>query len=418
MGGRTTEENRLIVENYQKFTRLEKYPHYYINSLSGKIKYRRDINGKTLNIYTGIVGKLNPKTGTVDGIAKAREIVEQKLEEIRTGKSETQVKRERQGVVNPSVESIWTHEFLIVKLEGKTIGTTKNYIKEWKNGISGFWGTKTCRDVTTENISKYKAWYLKENPERLFDKTFDFIKMFFRFLRQRGFIEALPDWTELNDLDLVIKKNKKYKKAGRVYTPEERVAMLAAWQRFLGGKLGGTTTHHKKFLAARARLSVRLGLFGGLRAMEALTLKYEHVDEKKMVLNVWSLKNHKWREVPLVPEVLDAIKYQQEANRFLKSDWIFPMPSDPDKHLSDQLLGKTWYRVRMYAGVIPKHKYDARFHDLRKTFATQTAELGWPVKVACEILDMSMSVYEKVYASHVSTESKTALMTKHFGGAR
>ena len=247
-------------DSYQDFVRLEKYKNYFINPLSGKIKFRKTVNGKNVTISTGVIGKLNPKTGVVDGIAKAREIVEQKLEALRTGKSDAQVKREKQGVVNPSLGSIWKDDFLTAKLPGKEEATKQNYNKEWKNGICGFWENKTCADVTIENINSYKVWYLKKNPHRLFDKTFDFIKMFFRFLAQRNHIEVMPDLTDLNDLDEIIKKNKKYKKAGRVYTPEEREKMLASWVIFLGGRLGGTTTHHKKLLAARARLSVRLGL--------------------------------------------------------------------------------------------------------------------------------------------------------------
>lgn len=402
---------------FNDLVRLEKYEGYYISPKSGKITYRRTHKGQTIRIATGVTGKLNPKTGKVEGIAEARAIVELELEKRRTGKTEVAIKRERQGITNPRVEDIW-NELCSIKFEGKEQGTKDNYDKAWRNGLQGFWGEKTCREIRTETIPAYKAWYLKEKPKRLFDKTYDFLKMLIRFMHARGYIPEMPDLTELNDLDEIIKKNKRYKKAGRVYTEAEQKGMLAAWEDFLGGRVEGTSSRQKRVLAARARLSVRLGLLCGLRAMEAMKLKRENIDLQRGVMNVWSLKNHKWREVPLVPEVTDAIKYQLEANAHLKSQWLFPMPSDPDRHLSSQLLEKTWYRVREIAGVIPKHKYDARFHDLRKTFATMTAEQGWPWKVACEILDMTGDVYEKTYANRVSYESKAALMQKHFGGAR
>ena len=55
-------------------------------------------------------------------------------------------------------------------------------------------------------------------------------------------------------------------------------------------------------------------------------LKKANVDFKKSVAHVWSQKNHQWREVPLVAEVIAAIKYQYEANKHLESEWVFPMP--------------------------------------------------------------------------------------------
>lgn len=401
----------------QDLERLKKYPNWYIAPLSGRLVWRKHINGKPLTVRTGVVGKLNKKTGTVEGINAAREIVDVELEKIRTGKSEKEIKRERLGIINPLIDEDF-QELCEIKLEGKAEGTKKNYYKLWKHGIEGYWGGKTRADIVTANIPKYKAWYLKESPKRLFEKTFDLLKMLFRFQESRKYIPEMPDLSELDDLDEIIKKNKKYKIAGRVYTQKEIDAMISAWPKFLGGNIGGTTSRQKKILAARARCGVTIGALCGMRVMEIMTLKKENIDFKKKCLNVWSMKNHKWREVPAVSEVIEAIKYQLEANAHLKSEWLFPMPSDSSRHISSQVFEKTWYKVRETAGVKPRHKYDARFHDLRKTFATKTAELGWPWKVACEILDMSGEMYEKTYANRITFEVKTSLMHQSFGGAK
>jgi integrase len=401
----------------QELVRLEKYEGYYICPANGRITYRKSHNGVHHKIATGVVGKIDLKTGKVDGIAKAREIVEIELEKRRTGKTESAIKRERRGVTNPLLEDLYK-ELSELKTEGKEQATKDNYAKAWRNGMAFYWRGKTAADFKTENMPAYKKAYLEHKASRLFEKTFDFMKMFGRFLVERKHIAELPDFKELGDLDEIIRKNKRYVKAGRVYTSAEQRAMLGAWEHFLTTQVGGTTTRHKRLLAARARLGLRLGLLCGLRMNEFLMLEREKVDLDKAVMHVWSFKNHKWREVPLVSEVVEAFKYQFEANAHLKSKFIFPMPSDPSRYLSDQVFDKTWYKVRDIAGVIPRRKYDARFHDLRKTFATMTAEEGWPWKVACEILDMSLEEYEKTYANKVSLESKSAFMNRQFGGRK
>lgn len=70
-----------------------------------------------------------------------------------------------------------------------------------------------------------------------------------------------------------------------------------------------------------------------MRDDEARNLKIEHVDFKAGIIKVWSFKNHKFREIPLLPEVIEAIKYSIEANSHFQSEWLFPMPSNPSRHI-------------------------------------------------------------------------------------
>lgn len=392
-----------------------KYRNWYIVPDSGQLVFRKHILGKPRTIRTGVIGKINARTGAVDGMAKAREFVEREIEKIRSGKSDQEIKRSREGVLDPLVEDIWA-ELIEIKLVGKEVGTVKNYHKDWNHGISGFWAKKHISEMTTDNVIRYKAWYIKEKSHRLPEKTLDFFKMLVRYAASKKYIEDPPDLAELSDLDEIIKKMKRYKKAGRVYTNEEETAMLACWQQFLETQLGGTTERHKKLLAARARCGMAMGLRCGMRVMEILKAKVSDMDFDRNVIRVWSQKNHEWREVPMVPMVRNAITYQIEANAHLKSDWLFPMPEDPTEHITYGVFSKTWHRVRKFAGITDTGPLKARFHDCRKTFATRTAELGWPWKVACEILDMSGDVYEKTYANRITFEVKQSFMLQAFGG--
>lgn len=400
-------------KDYKSLSKIPKHQGFFYNPATMKIVWRGTVEGRAVTVRTGVVAKINSRSGSIEGIGKAKEIVETEITAIKTGKSEAAVKRERLGITNPLLNDVF-NELKAERLPGKEDGTSKNYNQAWSNGMAGFWGKCTCADLTSQNISLYKQWYLKEKGERLFDKTFDFFKMLLRFAMARKYIKEIPDFSVLNDLDEIIKKNKQYEKAGRVYTQAEERALLNAWTMLLGGKMGGTTPRNKVILAARARLAIILGLRCGMRASEIYRAEVSNWDSKKKIAKVWSFKNHKWRDIPLVPEVVEAVKYQLEANKHLNSKWLFPKPSDPKKHIVHQNLEKVWYRSREHAGIKVAGPFDARFHDLRKTFATMTAELGWPWKTACEILDMSGDVYEKTYANRIRLESKVELMNRAF----
>lgn len=421
--------------------RLVNYPGWYIVPATGQLVFRTTFDGRRLKIRTGIEGKLNKKSGICEGIAAARRVVDEHMESLRTGKSGVELDLHVSGVTNPSVDSVWQILFS-ERTVGKSEGTIRNYQKNWKHGLRGFWGVPpedpnelaedrvsyptsiprppymTADMVNDIAIVQYKSWYLKNRGDKLFEKTFDFLKMLLTFGVNRGFFKKFPDISPLEEIDEIVKKSTRYEKAGRVYNKGEQRRLLDAWKEILKTSDGGEPSNQKVILAARSRAFVALGLLAGIRFSEASKLQTSKVDLKLRTLKVWSFKNHHWRDVPLVDEVREALVFQIEANKHLKSKWLFPMPSDPSKALSHGVFEKTWYRTREIAGLSGLGPYEARFHDCRKTFATMTAELGWPPKVACEIMDMSLDVYEKVYVSQISLEVKQAFMRKSFGGAK
>jgi integrase len=384
---------------FQDLVRLEKHPHYYVNPINKKITYRRTVNGETIKIPTGLTQ-----------ISKAISFVEVELEKRRSGKSETAIKRIKKGVTNPLIRDVWP-ELLEEKFPGKEKSTQAVYHKNWRHGIEPFWGDRTASQWTTEGILAFKSWYLETHPKRLPEQTIRYIGMISRHLFAHKYIREEPDLSKLSDLPEIIRKNKKFKKPGRVYSPEEQSAMLVAYQSFYPPE---KITLQRRILVSRARLGVLLGLRCGMRKKEVLALRREKVDFKKKVMHVWSFKNHKWREVPMVPEVIEAMNEQLFLGSHLESEWVFPMPSDPANHISSQIFDKVWRKVKRIAGISEAAKYEARFHDLRHTFATITGEEGWPPMVACEILDMTLAVYQRVYCKP-GAASKAALMNKTFG---
>jgi integrase len=376
--------------------KIDKHKHYYVSPASGKITYRRMHMGVPIVIRTG-------KTK----ISEAKEFVEVELERLRTGKPERAIRRERSGVSNPLVEDIW-NELLEKQDEGKEATTRKNYRKSWEYGFGGFFGKLTAHQINDDTMTAYRSWYLKNNPKRFFRNTYVHLKMLLRYMHSQGYISRIPDMRVLGDIDEVVAKRSQKKQVGRVYSDKEVAALLSVHEKLAVRRLYGIATAKRMQTSIRAKLGIRLGL-SGLRMMEGVGLKWSQVDEREKVLKVWSKKNHKWRDVPMSDDLIAVFREQRAVNS--ASEWVFPMPTDPGRHITGAIFQKIWINARKAAGIASRYRGEARFHDLRHTFATWTAEQGWPPRVACDVLDMSLKTYEQVYAKP-RLQSKAEWMEK------
>lgn len=380
--------------------RIPKREHRYRNTASGIIYYKK--------------GDVKFSTGT-NLITQADDYIEIELEKRKTGKSPEQIKKEKQGMLSPLFKDEWD-EYVRLRGLSNLSSTMKTYDTSWKMAIGPFWHPddgyepknkkikvekRTVAEINFENISKFKEWYLSEYPngERLFDRAHVHFDSFVHHLVEKEVLKTLPKGLDqLNDIDDTVKKLRKYKKAGRLISEEETTGLLKACDDL-----------KSEFLleGLRARAWVLLAVKGGLRKTEAASLRWDKFNEKTGEIEVWC-KNKYWRLVPLIPETIKTLKeIKQHTN---ESEWIFPMITDETKHTYGQLIDHTWNKIKRMAGI----KGRLRFHDLRHTFATITGEEGWPVKMACDVLDMSVKIYEKVYCKP-RPEKVADLMRLTFG---
>lgn len=368
---------------------------YYVNQLSGKITFK----DKSVLIRT-------PATT----IMAAKQFVEERRESRRTGQSLARVRRKLQGETNPMIAPIW-EELMAQKAVECTESTMWTYRTSWKHGIGPFWGTKHASDVTPENIQAFKTWYLAEHPKRYSEVTTVHLATLFRFMVKARCLDEMPDLRDLKNLEEIVVKNSRREKVGRVLTVAEEHHLLEAIELLDRPSKtdAGTTLRHKRMLKHRTKLAVMIGLKAGMRKMEILSLPWDRVNFDEAVLKVWSSKNHGWRDVPLVPEIVELLRAQKEFSGAAK--WVFPRPTMPSIHIASGVLDKKWVDVKALSRIPGR----LRFHDLRHTFATRTAEAGWPPKLACDILDMSLEQYQYTYCNP-SLDSKSEWMTKTFGG--
>lgn len=330
-------------------------------------------------------------------ISRARKVVEKKKLEA-GGKTEAMSKRSIMGVSNPMLSVLWGE--MLAEISNDVIHSTLgNYNKDWKIVLSKFWGEKFVYDLNDKNFIEFKSWYLENHKGRYARKTIVHFKKFCKWLQKKGFVRSLPDFSLLTAIHETTEKFAKREKVGRVYDEDSEIKPILAAAKKISSK---------ESICAMTTLGILLGVRCGLRKMEAMKLKWENIDMKKKIIRVWSQKNHKWRSVPIIDEVMAALTVQSVFTA-LGSTWVFPKFSNSKEHVSSQIFDKYWIRAKKAAKIGGR----ARFHDLRHTFATLTAEKGWPPVVACEVLDQSLDVYQKIYC-HPSEESIAAMMARTF----
>ena len=107
----------------------------------------------------------------------------------------------------------------------------------------------------------------------------------------------------------------------------------------------------------------------GLRLSEALHLKAEHIDSKRMQLRVTCGKGSRQRQVPLSPRLLSALREYWKEYR--PPEYLFP-GREPTVSLSATCIQKACKAAALKAGVQPA----VSPHTLRHSFATALLEAG------------------------------------------
>lgn len=365
----------------------DKYPNYFINDVTKIIYYRCDRKGPAYGRFS---------TGQTQ-IGKARKVVEVKLAKLHSSNVNSS-KRKSLGIKNPSIKDLWD-EIVSYKTTGKSDRTKRAYRNTWDHSLEFFWANKRINDLNEDFLEHYYKEYLKIHPERLFDRTRIHFQFFINELYEKG---LLVKKLKVKDLDETIKRNIQYEKVGRVYTKHEVKKMLI----------------EAKSRGLKYYIIVLLGLHG-LRKMEALSLKKSNIflDFRSPYIKAWSNKNANWRDIPIKESLRHAFVQYFNTKDLSNTEWVFPKASDPAKHIYGQMIDSNWVKIKIAAGISGATEYHkSRFHDLRHTFATQTAKDKWNPLVACKVLDMSLEIYEKVYC-HVNFEMKVEAMNslKDFG---
>lgn len=262
--------------------------------------------------------------------------------------------------------------------------TLQTYQKTWNVVFSRFWANGEFPvAIDQASILQLKSWYLKEFPTREPSKVKIHLKVFVDYLKAIGAISSQPDLSPLSDLVKIVKRNSRREKPGRALSPAETKRLQEA-AAFYENEIAGA--------------AVLLSLSAGMRKREILDSDKLGIDLENQVLKVWSQKNSKFREIPL--KLILAAEFGSKILQFLNS-------AGDRSPMSSEAFQWHWVKIKAAAGISGR----LRFHDLRHTFATRTAEANWPPVTACDILDMSLVVYQRIYAKP-SLASKLELFSR------
>jgi len=138
----------------------------------------------------------------------------------------------------------------------------------------------------------------------------------------------------------------------------------------------------------------------GLRVSEAVNLRTEDIDSKRMTIHIRCSKNRRDRYALLSPIVLEHLRTYWKYCRF--TNYVFP-GRNSDKHITTCTAANIYQQVKERALV----KKSGGIHGLRTAFATHLLEAGVDLFVIKQLLGHS-SIHSTVrYLSFVPCKNKS-----------
>jgi len=157
----------------------------------------------------------------------------------------------------------------------------------------------------------------------------------------------------------------------------------------------------------------------GLRWEEASALHWKHVDEKAMELHVvqsqvrrkvYPTKNEHHKVLPLLPEVLDALKWERERLRVSSNPGLgggLLFPGQKGEYRLPSSVSKAWKAVSKAMGL----DFVVTPHDLRRSYQNLLRQASVNMVVQQALMGHSSDAMTQHY-SHVDMEEKRAAQEK------
>lgn len=347
-------------------------------------------SGKSEGKWTARVSYSDPVTGEARTIEKAKDrridAIDERNRLVNAIKKSHGGIREGERMTFERLADKCSELFYIraVIVEGKKIegvrsyATAQNYIKLLK----GFFGKRRIGNLTTESLSEYRRWRLKngsQRPEVLKSKSFVPVKLstinrelsamrrIMRYALSRGWItKDIFFNAKVIDTTADTERN-------RLLTKDEESRLLAACQgerqttytRKQSGRLQEVTANitvdnlHLKAI-------ILLAVDAGMRRGEILKLRWQDIDFDANLIQIIGThtKTEKERIAPLTERAKAELYRVRECT---PGDMPFPFGN----------FKGSWTTAKRIAGIENLH-----FHDLRRTALTRWQTLGIPLAMA------------------------------------
>jgi integrase len=271
-------------------------------------------------------------------------------------------------------------------------------IKEWKtvrdrlNIIDGVWGNVNLHEISKQKLVELDQ-FLKENARSpsTINHYFALLKTFFNFaIRKKMYNGENP----VNEFQPYIADEKR-----RAYSQAEIGKIIDATERI------EKEARQSAELQQYAKRITQLLLFTGMRLGEVLNLRWDNIQEDKIVLKRTETKQKREKVVPMGDEVKRIL---EELRGEVREDgYVIPLRRKSGKmrgSWADSLIRK----IRKYSGI-----QDFIFHNLRHTASTimVSEALGKGVSLAdvMKILGHSQMTTTLKYIHENFNQMKTAI---------
>jgi integrase len=147
---------------------------------------------------------------------------------------------------------------------------------------------------------------------------------------------------------------------------------------------------YKSIQNQKHKCIIGLGLGFGLRVSEVINLKPEHIDSKRMIINILNAKGKKDRIIPLSEDFLKELR--KYYTRYKPKEFLFNGQKDirysttSCNQVVKQLFGTKYH-----------------FHNLRHSFATHLLESGVDIEIISKLLGHNSIKTTQIYL-HISTD--------------
>lgn len=286
------------------------------------------------------------------------------------------------------------YELMLLEKEADEIGiATKRRIDAvWKYSLKPFWEFVQPADIDQNKVTEFINWHRSARKGVQLVNAFKYLGNIFSIMVKNEVLSV----SRRPELSLPKSEAKHHAEQKGRYIETEEIRRII------------------DCADPQTRLIVWIGFCSGMRKMEIGKLEKAkiRISAGAYVINLSSFdtKTGLGREIPL-PGALNGLIEIQLKN---ESKYLFPMPSDPKRPIYPKAIDDGWIEAKKRAKVFSK----TRFHDLRHTCASNMAKAQINPSIACRILGMSISTYERKYLKLkaadliIGTEAMASLLAR------
>lgn len=270
-----------------------------------------------------------------------------------------------EGEIGRAIEDFIYYRKNTLGLATQTLQSYSIYLHSFCSYINDK-GIQRISDIHVEDLFSY-AKQMGEPATSKQHTALNILRLFFRYLHEHGILPV--------DYSRVIPKSnyKRNQQLPSTFSDTEIKALLKAIDR---GNPKGKRDYAMILLATRL----------GLRASDICGLKFEHILWEHNILSLTQRKTGKPLELPLLPEIGNAIiDYLKHGRPVSRDSYCFLRAQAPYERMSSSNLGTLVWRYMGMAGIdCTKRKHGP--HALRHCFASTLLKEKVPLPVISELL--------------------------------